>query len=307
MFKEFLEELKYKEISISFSAGKLKYSGPEENIDSALIAKLKEHKPKLIKHFWPEDCPNMLPLNTEGNLTAFSLLHGGSFFELSEYLGSNRPMYSFLFIGSESEKDRYKKLEDFASVYLKQLQNIIPNGPYLLGGMSMGGHLAFEMALQLQRQGKDVPLLILVDSGLTAFEPPVKYNSVLKSLFHKIYNYLRKTKIKINRLKKKAKYELFPSQFEKLPIGERTEYIVSLYDQLINNYKPEEEYKGEILLFRASENSFNSKYLGWDKVCKNVNVVNFIGNHASMFHDVEAIELIKYNISEWIDKTENRL
>jgi thioesterase domain-containing protein len=306
MFNELLEELKAKEITINFYRGKLQYSGPEKNINEELISKLKEYKPKLIRHFWPKDCPNILPLNTEGNLTPFILLHGGSFFQLSEYLGSNRPLYSFYNIGSEREKTRYKNLEAFAGEYLRQLKTILPDGPYLLGGISMGGHLAFEMAIQLQNQGHEVPFLVLVDSGLSAYSPPVYYRQFYKRFYYRIYSLLRE----VNQWKtitlKKAKYEIFTSFFDKLPVNKRTAYIVLLYDQLIKKYKPVTVFKGEILLFRASENPFNSEYLGWDKVCKNITIVPYIGNHASMFHDVDTIDLIKNHIGEWLDEIENK-
>ena len=45
----FLLELKQKNIELSFHEGKIKYSGPEENITPELIEKLKSQKGKLIK------------------------------------------------------------------------------------------------------------------------------------------------------------------------------------------------------------------------------------------------------------------
>ncbi len=302
MFENFLEELKQKEILINFSKGKLKYSGAEQNIDNELIAKLVKYKPKLLNHFWPEDCPNMMPLNTEGQLTPFFLLHGGSFFELSEYLGNSRPLYSFLFIGSGTEEKRYKRLEDFASDYQKQLINIRPNGPYLFGGMSMGGHLAFQIAIELQEKGEDVPFLVMVDSALPFYEPPIYYKQWHKRFFHKVYNWLKDIYCDSYTLMDKIKYDFLKSNFLELPIGERTQYIVRLYEQLIRKYKPKTEFKGKILLFRASGTEYNSEYLGWDSVCNNVTVVNYNGSHGSMFSDVETIELIKSNISEWLEK-----
>ncbi|MBP0031389.1 thioesterase domain-containing protein, partial [Roseofilum sp. Guam] len=44
------------------------------------------------------------------------------------------------------------------------LQEIQPHGPYYLGGWSMGGVVAWEMARQLEEVGQEVALLALIDS-----------------------------------------------------------------------------------------------------------------------------------------------
>ena len=43
-----------------------------------------------------------------------------------------------------------------------------PTGPYHLGGWSLGGNIAFEMACQLRQQGAEVGLLALLDAGAVA-------------------------------------------------------------------------------------------------------------------------------------------
>jgi len=40
--------------------------------------------------------------------------------------------------------------------YLEGLREVQPQGPYLLGGYSFGGLVAFEMAQQLRRQGQEI-------------------------------------------------------------------------------------------------------------------------------------------------------
>lgn len=307
MFSDLLNELKDKEIQVSFSKGKLQYSGPEQNIDDELLSKLKKYKPKLLKHFWPKECPNMMPINTEGELAPFVLLHGGpANYPISEHFGSNRPFYGFFYIGSEGEKIRYKNVESFANEYLRQLQNIIPNGPIILGGMSMGGHLAYEIAIRLQKQGYEIPLLVLVDSGLLAYESRIQQRQFHKKIFFTFFNLAKSIYHQTINIYKKVKYDFFTSIFEKLPIDKRKAYIVCIYDQLIKKYKPVTEYKGEVLLFRASENNFNGEYLGWEKVCKNINIVHYVGNHGAMFDDLESVDIIKTHIAEWLNKIENK-
>ncbi len=51
-----------------------------------------------------------------------------------------------------------------AAHYIQQIQTIQPREPYLIGGYSSGGIIAYEMARQLAMQGKEVALLVLFDT-----------------------------------------------------------------------------------------------------------------------------------------------
>jgi phthiocerol/phenolphthiocerol synthesis type-I polyketide synthase E len=52
-----------------------------------------------------------------------------------------------------------------AARYIEALCAVQPNGPYLLGGSSFGGIVAFEMAQQLQARGQEIALLALIDTA----------------------------------------------------------------------------------------------------------------------------------------------
>jgi thioesterase domain-containing protein len=51
-----------------------------------------------------------------------------------------------------------------AGDYLEAVRAVQPRGPYLLGGWSVGGLIASEMARQLQARGEEVRLLALFDT-----------------------------------------------------------------------------------------------------------------------------------------------
>ncbi|HKH45186.1 MAG TPA: thioesterase domain-containing protein, partial [Thermoanaerobaculia bacterium] len=70
----------------------------------------------------------------------------------------NRPVYGL------QATDAPLKLEDMAALYLRHVREIQPVGPYLLGGWSLGGAVAYEMARQLEAQGETVERLVLIDS-----------------------------------------------------------------------------------------------------------------------------------------------
>lgn len=54
-------------------------------------------------------------------------------------------------------------VEEMASEYIEILENIIPQGIVCLGGHSSGAHIAFEMAIQLQKKSRLIPSLFILD------------------------------------------------------------------------------------------------------------------------------------------------
>jgi acetoacetyl-CoA synthetase len=51
-----------------------------------------------------------------------------------------------------------------AARYLSEIRTVQPTGPYHIGGFSMGGLVAYEMAQQLRAAGEEVALLALLDT-----------------------------------------------------------------------------------------------------------------------------------------------
>jgi amino acid adenylation domain-containing protein len=111
----------------------------------------------------------LVAIQSKGSLPPFFCVHpvGGSIFcyrDLARRLGSEQPFYGLqardLFPGQEPHGD----VETMAADYIEALRAVQPAGPYRLGGWSLGGVVAFEMAQQLQRRGHSVALLALIDS-----------------------------------------------------------------------------------------------------------------------------------------------
>jgi len=61
-------------------------------------------------------------------------------------------------------------MEEMVTTYLAEIRAVQPEGPYFLGGYSLGGLIAYEMARQLQAQGQDVASLVVID----AYPPVVR-------------------------------------------------------------------------------------------------------------------------------------
>ncbi|HEY0738045.1 MAG TPA: amino acid adenylation domain-containing protein [Herpetosiphonaceae bacterium] len=111
----------------------------------------------------------LVALQPQGALPPFFCVHpvGGSvlcYVELARQLGLERPFYAFQAPGIEGEQQPCTQLEDLAARYVTALRSVQPEGPYLLGGWSLGGIVAFEMAQQLRAQGVFGVEVLLIDS-----------------------------------------------------------------------------------------------------------------------------------------------
>jgi thioesterase domain-containing protein len=90
---------------------------------------------------------------------------GGTSFcygELVRALGPGQPVWAYTAPGLLGEAPALE-LPALAARYVAELRAITPVGPYRLGGWSLGGVVAFEMARQLEAVGESVDLLAMID------------------------------------------------------------------------------------------------------------------------------------------------
>ena len=111
----------------------------------------------------------LVAIQKTGDLPPLFCVHpvGGNVFcyvKLANSLGNNRPVYGLQSPGLSGNSQPLTNVKDMAACYIKALQGVQPRGPYYLGGWSMGGVVAWEMAQQLQELGEEVALVVLIDS-----------------------------------------------------------------------------------------------------------------------------------------------
>ena len=88
--------------------------------------------------------------------------------DLARFMGTRQPFYGLQAVGLDGETPPYTTIEAIAAHNVQAIQRVQPQGPYLLGGHSFGGKVAFEMAQQLRRVGHAVARLILLDTTAPA-------------------------------------------------------------------------------------------------------------------------------------------
>ncbi|MCB9420437.1 MAG: amino acid adenylation domain-containing protein [Ardenticatenaceae bacterium] len=126
---------------------------------------------------WETHWTSLVPIQPNGSRPIFFhvapfLVSVLSFSELARHLGNDQPLYGLQPQGVEGDDPYHNCVEDMAAHYIKEIRTIQPEGPYLLGGHCAGNWVAFEMAQQLQAQGEEVSLLVLVDSEPPNITPP---------------------------------------------------------------------------------------------------------------------------------------
>jgi thioesterase domain-containing protein/acyl carrier protein len=115
------------------------------------------------------DC-SAVPLQVGNEGSDLFLVHpaGGSitcYFGLARHLGAHRNVYAFQSPGLYGEREPLRTIEKMAEYYVSDLLKLQPHGPVYLGGWSLGGIIAFEMARQLTESGREVGRVVLFDSS----------------------------------------------------------------------------------------------------------------------------------------------
>lgn len=105
--------------------------------------------------------PLFLVHPANGNLTGFG--------QLVRHLPPDQPVYALQAPGLRGECWPPTSVGALARTYVEAIATVDPAGPYLLAGRCLGGLIAMEMAQQLQRAGRPVALLAMIDT----VHPPV--------------------------------------------------------------------------------------------------------------------------------------
>ncbi len=111
-----------------------------------------------------------------GSKPPIFLIHGGGG-EIINYLNLARllhPGHSVYGLVPKSARDvpmLHTRILDAMRYYAEQIQAVAPTGPYLLGGLCIGGFLAFEVGRHLRALGHEVGPIALLDAAHVTTAP----------------------------------------------------------------------------------------------------------------------------------------
>ena len=112
---------------------------------------------------------SLVAIRPHGRGRPFFLVHPVSgtaycYAELAAAMGDGHPLYGIEAAGLNGEPPR-DRIEAMARDYVELLGSVQREGPYLLGGWSMGGLVAYEMARLIEERGSSVALLTAIDAA----------------------------------------------------------------------------------------------------------------------------------------------
>ncbi len=223
---------------------------------------------------------------------------GGSvhhYSELAHHLPKAQPFYGIQAKGLDNKDELQTSIEAMAATYVDLIVEKQPEGPYHIGSWSFGVIIAYEMAQQLRKMGKEVGLLILFDQspfieGKTYADDAEMLQDMFRRYFEVDLNHLRQLENdeQFKYVLKKAKKAKIVPRFVRLKEFKHYIMVNETQIQAWLNYAPK-PYEGDLILFRSDENRHSGEEdLGWrNLVTGNIHYVDVPGDHISMLMNPE--------------------
>ena len=289
-----------------------------------------EHLATLITHDNPTTTPtSLVAIQPNGSKPPFFCVHElfGDvlcYLNLARQLGEDQPFYALQARGLDNGDEPFDDLEKMAAYYIDQIRTVQSQGPYALGGLCIGGVVAFEMAQQLRARGESVALVALLDSGIGSNVGRVRWWWRFFQNFPRDFRCWLTGSLQLTRaqwldiIKIKTavargrlggifrpsadKYQPneVPARLKRLgdvfQFSDRHQRVARAQYRALKNYKPQ-RYTGRLTLFRARMQPFFSSHdphKGWSRVAVGaIDVKNIPGNHLGMLQEPHVQVLAK--------------
>lgn len=253
----------------------------------------------------------LVPIQPNGSRIPFFCVHGVgggvlNYQAIAQALGPDQPFYAFRSLLLTCEAIRETSIQELASAYIKEMRSFFPQGPYLIGGGSFGGIVAFEMAQQLYTQGAEPTLLILFDASAPGSVQSVGTTEKLRGFWQRFRDqgtpYLvRKVALKgdhwrqqlVKRSRDVASHYYRLSGLD-LPVRLRYYQVQEAHSRTMARYKIR-RYPGKITLMRAVERGYlgmellgirEDPMLGWGALAGGgVEIHDVPGEHGNVLNE----------------------
>ncbi|MEO9590234.1 SDR family NAD(P)-dependent oxidoreductase [Rhodopirellula bahusiensis] len=262
----------------------------------------------------------LAPLKVTGDRAPLFMVHppGGivvCYRELAAHLPDDQPMYAIRARGLHGKEELPPTMQAMAAEYVEAIRSVRPEGPCVIGGWSVGGVIAMEVAQQLIADGHEVDGLILLDSsipsGASDLVPAEDQTNV--GLEYGI-------DLSLDELLQLPSEEQLPflwQHAEKLgvldqntPADVAARAIDDLKTLFHHHLKLTTQYKMQpiptrIVLFRPTDVPFEtegSADRGWSHLAHRADVISTPGHHHSMVQDPHVKQLAQ-SICETLDSS----
>lgn len=316
-----------------------KRTGVDLSLATLFTASTIEQLAEVIRLQRPTDVwTSLVPINPQGTKPPLYLMHaaGGNvlfYKDIADRLGKDQPCYGMQAVGLGGHQSAYDRVEDMAAHYLKEIRGVQPNGPYYLGGASVGGLIAFEAASQLKKAGEDVGFVVLFDTAAPGYPRFIQKYSRLSRIFFGITDTVLQhlEALWISESGKRWKYvsekatkvrnrgrRIYKQKIRSIKRGVLANLGRSLPDALVvtqnaisaaaRNYSPA-PYYGEVILFRAAKQHRGIEKddtLGWSKFAVgDLKIHEISGNHGTIIVEPR-VRFTAAIVKEYLDAVSQR-
>ena len=283
-----------------------------------------EHLAKILhQHSKAPPHSSLVAIQPGGKRRPFFLINpaGGHVFpyvHLAHHLGSDQPSYGLQARGLEEGQEPHTRIEDMAAYYVEALRTVQPWGPYLLGGWSMGGVVALEMAQQFQAQGQKVALLALLDTRIPTADEELDDEEFDARLLIDFVRYFGLSLDLRDSLARLPKHELLERVLEHakraglMPADIEVSQAQPFIELCKADFRATQNYllhhyPGRITLFKADQelaSTSSDPTLGWSEwAAGGVDVHVVPGNHATMVYKPH-VEVLAERLRACLDQAQ---
>ncbi|MFC1849298.1 amino acid adenylation domain-containing protein [candidate division CSSED10-310 bacterium] len=256
---------------------------------------------------WFPSWKSLIPIQTNGTRSPFFLVPpGGSsclhFKPLSDALGSDQPFYGLEPLGIDGQTSPQERVEDMAKHYIQEIMKFQPEGPYLLGGICFGAHIAFEMAHQLRALGKRITMLVIFDSHPPTYGQPWMYQD--RSLAGKIVFHLKRRKLlKVIRRYLRFRFTHYRLRNFLSPQGRRLNHLLEVHNKAVWRYNAH-PCDSRLALFMSGQKADYPEMAQWSELTTAGIEYYVIPNttHVSLLREKPGLQLLAAELSTLFEK-----
>jgi thioesterase domain-containing protein/acyl carrier protein len=281
----------------------------------------------------------MVPIQPVGDKTPFFCVHGLTgdilwFRQLGQLMAPDQPFYGIQAQGLDGQTPAIDNINEMADTYLNEIRKIQPNGPYILGGASLGGTVALEMAQHLRTQGEEVVLLVMFDhspdnvdenyavtksipaKGIHLATNSIQWAKSMRELGGGpvVQRVFRKARIGLNKLNEGLQQDTQSVDAADLldygsDLPDFRKRMIETHWHAINNYKAS-AYQKPVLLLQAESQPLLSTRKPEDTwmhlATGQLIIINIPGSHEGMFHEPH-VNILAQELRSQLDHAQNSL
>jgi amino acid adenylation domain-containing protein len=217
---------------------------------------------------------------------------------LVRHLPSDLPLYGIQAQGLDGHREPLQTVEEMARLYMQLIRQVQPVGPYYIGGHSMGGLVALELAQHLHAAREEVGMAAVIDApgpGYPRYLPlPLRVLDRVRFLARAKWR-SRATK---DGLTEYLSYVPFGPEPARDHLTDAVSRVALANSHAADIYQPR-FYPGRIHLFRAMRTPdwpgirFDDPLSGWGPYAREVKVVPIDSGHVEMLDEPTLTELGK--------------